>query len=139
MKSSDVRIGNIVVFGKDAGKGADWIPKIIGNPVVIDLNIFEEIQKDGWYEPIKLTKEILIKVFDFYEESIVQKIGWIVYKGDFRVFCIDSEMSFGKKSNGKRSFHICNIEYLHDLQNIWYLLNGKQELEIDIEKLKLCL
>lgn len=87
-------------------------------------------------DPILLTKEILLKC-GFTKNTVkLPLVNWIDFrKGNMVINISDRgfEVEFGSElfSIEERT-HILTIKYLHELQNIYYWLSGKKELEINL-------
>lgn len=127
LKAQELRIGNLVsILGKTR--------KLIGvtkwngrNETGLHYAEFKGVIpiKLVHLKPIPLTKEILLKlgfrgVDDFY-----------FYKkyGKHSELNIDLENYAGKGKSVKHDSHwICDIEFVHQLQNLWFAITG-EELE----------
>lgn len=103
-----------------------------GKSVIVDWLVIKHIQ-DGnrqcppydmslVYEPIKLTEELLLKCGFFYDcDSDTYKISDCTLQIDLSDFEIPEAIVFGES--------LRYIKYLHQMQNLYYALCGK-ELEI---------
>lgn len=120
MKANELRLGNIF--------------KVSGFPMYVEaifkdtvyLN-FEGNEGDVWEEnikdlvPIPLTEEILIKA-GFKEEYD----GWVFSK---TIFITKDDDGWHV---GNFGFFINSIQYLHQLQNLYFALTG-EEIKIELE------
>lgn len=126
MKTSELRIGNYVNVIDDNGKikGVDTISNIT-------LSGWETLLGYEGIKPIPLTEEGLLKC------------GYIkVGEGDFRlrvksvdIYGDNNESEFGVCFLGDGYFIVrhdnhglCYIKYLHQLQNLYFALTGKELL-----------
>ena len=110
---SDLRLGNIFLHGGKIEKIVDYI----------------SFTNTYHYEPIKLTPEILEQIatkFNGFDIAYFNDNFTIRHIGEFGWHTIDSL--------GRMDKH---VEYLHDLQNIYYYENNKRELPININTLKI--
>ena len=122
MEANEIRVGNWL------NDPRQYDPKFFPKT---DNGYFKATARDIQYadefEPIQLTEEILLKC-GFYKTGITElylltdtiKISWI--EEDPTVIEINSENIYS---------HIINCEFLHQLQNIYFILKG-QELEINL-------
>lgn len=115
INAHELRIGNIVLYkGKETYILLDDLVDITVSPEAIN-----------YYEPIPLTEELLLKcgVDNGYTIDIKCKRKKISFSWSYRVV-----------SSGKRYAFICkkypHIKYLHQLQNLYFVLTGK-ELFVD--------
>lgn len=114
MKTSEFRIGNIVEWNK--------------KPFTI-LSIFDyAVQNELWCKPINeihpipLTEEILLKHgFEKSSDIFYDEHNWIMIR------FIGNGLFFYQKGE----YDICKLQYLHQLQNLFFILTG-QELEIKL-------
>ena len=126
MKASELRIGNYTRLGDRIGK----VKSIFNTHFQVDdercISLGNSIQRN--FEPIPLTEEWLIKlgfVFDgitneYYDNvhndvfsgsiCIKKRHGNNKYKWEFRIGCID----------------IRDFNYVHQLQNLYFALTGKE-------------
>lgn len=77
-------------------------------------------------KPILLTPEVLVGWCGFERDTM----GWLGgdgYKKD--IFSLTPENN-GTRCLTRKDNVVCEINYLHELQNLWYVLN-KEELEIN--------
>ena len=138
MKSNELRIGNFVDLGSRIAKVID-----IGHQscTVADLEETQDTMED--YERTKgviLTDEWFIK-FGFYKDGEYWSRGIFDYKYCFRyrdwannwAFYQEYTDSVDSKDDGKKYPISFDIEYVHQLQNIWYSLLHEEITEKDYE------
>lgn len=80
-------------------------------------------QLNEFIKPIKLTEERLLQC-GFKED--LSRVSWHITSyviGEFEIYCIDGGESF--------KYNDVEIKYLHQLQNLYFVLTGK-ELEINL-------
>jgi hypothetical protein len=105
MKSNELRIGNLV---------NDYFREII---VDVNINVLKSIltNKRCLYKPILLTEEWLLK------------LGFHKYKGDnIDFFLNDFETSCNMDLLFWKGTQIKNINYVHQLQNLYFSLTGEE-------------
>ena len=112
MKASELRIENLFIE-----EYSSTIIKVIG----LEKNkiTFSGVFVDKWQaKPIALTEEWLIK-FGFYKNDELFTIEWNEFS--FSIFDFD---------NGKfainNSFNYVDINYVHQLQNLYFALTGEE-------------
>jgi hypothetical protein len=104
IKANELRLGNITKYGV-----------IMPNDI---LNIYQMAQADVnpvEYEPIQLTEEWLIKFgFENNGQGIYDLKGWLPY--------------LRKRKNNYQVYNVadCFIEYVHELQNLYFALTGEE-------------
>ena len=106
MKANELRVGNLVHAKKLS----------TGEQKVIEITINNIIYHSG-YSPIPLTEEILLKCG--FKDNCFNE--WIYVKhiiDDIYSVCINQNM-------------VCPIKYVHQLQNLYLSLTGK-ELKIEL-------
>lgn len=116
MTANELRIGNII---KDDRKAKDW--RFVTHRIISDLASNPNVEL---YHPVELTEEWLIK-FGFtghhgYEYFIdVDRKGKIcIIGGQFYVYSgLGTEQDYGFEPN---------IEYVHQLQNLYFALCGEE-------------
>lgn len=125
----ELRIGNYVKFLEESKF----------NILQVDLNDICNIESDieGVFEPIKLTKEWLIK-FGFKEilnpdtywnaERIYIYREYALFYDETKIYNLDSGDIYYDISYQYRNGHgiIKNIDYVHQLQNLYFALTGKE-------------
>ncbi len=109
----DLRIGNIVLLNDKP-------------TLICDYLSFTNTYK---YEPIKLTESILGQIgFENGNKELSNCDLWDKYwLKDFDIV----------KNNYYFEYNDVKIKYLHDLQNLYYYHNNKQELPININTLNI--
>lgn len=124
MESQELRIGN-------------WVNK---NGKHFEIEESKHIGLFFEYEPIELTEEILLKIPNIKEQEYNcvhgNLKGWsietenssldiVLFDGNFCLYTMTDDVYWGYVEN--------EINYLHDLQNVFYFKdNKKEELEIDL-------
>lgn len=137
MKANEFRIGNFVgtsffTVGKIISIQKDFVD--VDSDGIISSKIIDELK------PIKLTEDILLKCgfekkesegeIGLHFEYFLKKYVSIVFNyGAFHLVNIDIDCDdlWSYYNIGT------NITYLHQLQNLYFALNG-EELEIDLNK-----
>lgn len=141
MNKTDFRLGNLIIakYYDENGVEQETIAEISG--------ISEDaLLGDGWtymlttgletedyygMTPIQLTKEILHKVENMQTKN--GKYGTYFHVEPFShlvFFFIEDKLAVSKKED-KKIIWIQDIEYLHQLQNIFYILTN-QELNVQV-------
>jgi hypothetical protein len=125
MKVQELRIGNLVSFD-----GVTLIVESIdlgGYIGLTDIILFEQLDKDD-LKPINLTEEWLIKFgFKYKEAGEYKKSGYFLE-------IINQDQDTFIFANNKLQVSIytlsifidINIEYIHQLQNLYFALTGKE-------------
>jgi hypothetical protein len=125
MKSTELRIGNLVYPFKDTPK------KVLGVGANI-LVAFTDSQfldcEIHQIEPIPLTEEWLLKLgFE------ICYVGWFEirsrFDGDYDEFSYNintKEIHILQDSGRKYEVHLCNIQHVHQLQNLYFALTGEE-------------
>ena len=117
MDARELRIGNYVNFNNRLQEGQE--------PVIKSCDFAVIEKQPDWVEPIPLTEEWLVKLGFSYNPSfnnfIIDADGFDnsikFFEGHEWVY------SFDESSNG--CYHIAWIEYVHQLQNLFFALTGK--------------
>ena len=126
MQVEELRIGNYLYYRHIDGYMKEEIVKIcsINNEYLLD----KENCTLGYNElkPIPLTEEVLLKC-GFEKNNIHKDPSMYEYCIDYMPYIrtIDNSKTF------EISFYATRIEYLHQLQNLYFALTGK-ELEIKL-------
>lgn len=124
MNTTEFRIGNLI---QDAVSGHRLLVSELSEEnittTVIDRSKFP--LPDGWQmEPIPLTIEIFKRNLNLFGYS-----GYypdeVTYKISERLFILKNGW-FGVQVDGKQIILNYNINYLHQLQNIYFALTGKE-------------
>lgn len=129
MKAEELRIGNLLYY-----KGSQYVANvqlISGNHFDCRDNDMGCFTPNGSYEPIPLTEEWLVK-FGFAPcregSTVLQKV--IAYS-DESYPCTLQVSGSGIQICRSGIGAICpNIEYVHQLQNLYFALTG-EELEVN--------
>ena len=107
MKSTDLRIGNKFQFPVN-GKTEYWdIISISKDEVYFSQN--EDYNHFLNLQPIPLTEEILLKLDKNNEFLMIDKVGFIIFKNGYAY-----------------QFIFADYPCLHQLQNLYYALTGKE-------------
>ncbi len=133
MKAEELRIGNLVL--RATGWDKNGVPFFSDNLYMVDnissfsigIHDFPEFQgcneipiKD--LEPILLTEDWLIKFGFEIKENVLIKEGFRIFRG----YWDSIDLNQGSEYSGVA---IQKIKTVHELQNIYYILTGK-ELEL---------
>lgn len=115
MKATDLRIGNYVNLNDGEGF----------HPVIVDLKILERLLSGDWeFEPITITEEWLIKF------GLKRKEDELFYlKEEYHPVLIESDtthvvLDFREENNYVYIKH--DLQYVHLLQNLYFVLNDKE-------------
>lgn len=135
LECADLRIGNLIDYFGDIIK-VDVIDCFDGKERVGGKTKDGErvCDKPTYFEPIELTEELLERLFD---KPRINGHKFVIYTLPIPTSGI--EIQDRRKSPLptpticilKFGVHVCDIEYLHQLQNMYYLLIGK-ELEVSL-------
>lgn len=136
MKANELRIGNLVDLGNRIAKVIE-----IGHLscVVVDLEETQDTIEDyKRTKPISLTEEFLLK-FGFepinkHDNAFITYADWThnyflqldVRKADNKYLILDNSF------DDLRAFSMVDIEYVHQLQNLYFALTG-EELTFKLE------
>lgn len=112
MKATELRIGNYVYPGED---------EFEDNAFVVDAGDILACRKGTYkYKPIPLTEEWLVK-FGFKQCG-----EWFILNGflhqNIAISIIHRKTTFGDNEE----YEIENIKYVHQLQNLYFALTGKE-------------
>lgn len=121
MEAKELRLGNYIECFKKYAKGIHTVDLSTFSNV-----IYDEEEKNNLFKPIPLTEEWLVK-FGFekvYESSFRVKYD---YMRDFR-FGYDVNKALKNTPEGVsfRGDNYTNIKHVHQLQNLYYALTGKE-------------
>jgi hypothetical protein len=121
MEANELRIGNIINYSNK--KYTYWVDELIGQTDIVTKETYNMVHSGELmeYEPIPLTEEWLVKL-------------------DFAVFLIKKKYTiickFGEPNNRinatKNGFYYkvyngtIKINYVHQLQNLYFALTGKE-------------
>lgn len=114
MRIEDLRVGNYVYSGN-----------ILTQIDSID-NELTELINNGWFKPIPLTEDILLKC-GFKKEKVSSYGGADMWQG-MGAYSYNGEWIF---SGDYRCLHLVGyfntqINYLHQLQNLYFALTGEE-------------
>ena len=126
MKASELRIGNLI--------NHRGYPKHVNKAI---LYKFDDMESD-YFTPILLTEEWLLK-FGFVEEGSEEGEDGALEFGDFDgddLYMIyfpktgryvdETGFSFIKEGIGRLDLYLEDIKYVHQLQNLYFTLAGKE-------------
>jgi hypothetical protein len=123
MTAKELRIGNWVMeFRGVDDNGPEW------KQYEATISTIERlIKKDDRIEPIPLTGEWLIR-FGFKEEYHEPEIVFVksMGYGAAYYFSLYHNTMFKDIPAGCNEFHISEIEYVHQLQNLYFALTGEE-------------
>lgn len=130
MTAQELRIGNHVVID-DELLSVTAISDIGDVHVIQPFDDHDQIASIDWIKPIPLTPAVLEACGFEYEKK---NIKWKINKNTGLEFAWGEDFGtqFGYSTCRRNVSH---INFLHQLQNIYYLFTD-QEFQIDIEKLK---
>jgi hypothetical protein len=117
MKASELRIGNWI-YNTTTKEKVQVYPMMI--------NQLSKLEDKHNYKPIELTEEILLKC------GFVKQMEWtycIDLKGNLKLVYYIGEK--GWSIGNKNYSDFSNLKHLHQLQNLYFCLCGK-ELEINL-------
>lgn len=127
MEVNELRIGNYVRYDNSFIKVTTIAVDFNNNPIII-------AHTDSWtwssnqmhIQPIELTEEIFIKCGFEYDKFLIihSKLGGIYLSEPFR----EADYFLIKSNSGDK---ISSIKYLHQLQNLFFILTG-EELQINL-------
>ena len=121
IRANEIRLGNKLSYTED-GRSICTVFAVEGNEIGV-----EDLESPTWENesnlyPIPLTTEVLSRCLLFGKNN--KDYPYKLFKGSLRM------------RNGQYfwKYHMMVIElpYLHDLQNLYYILSNKRELEINL-------
>lgn len=123
MNANELRIGNLIHY--KSGQAVDeWT--VVEELSLTDLHEVNDIRISS-FSPIPLSEAWLVK-FGFdniggcYNLSRLKELGHIF--GDFAVSKYDDTQM--RVWRGDRYIGICHIQYVHQLQNLYFALTGEE-------------
>lgn len=149
MEVSELRIGNLVKI--KTSNDAAFYPVYAIDGMGLKVVLGGCRQCEGWKDekllkPIPITEELLLKygfkwnkIYNAYEHEDMYVLIGINTGESYWKINISNSIPFDKEYdnklylNSEMEYHVSDkpIEYLHQLQNIYYFLTGK-ELEVTI-------
>lgn len=126
---SELRIGNYLVKYGEIVKIVE-----IGIKHKVDTNYYLRCEKDNcgyWidqFKPIPLTEEIVCNIKDIIKKN---ENTYILPNG-LHIEFLFPEPTLRKPTSSETSVFLCDVEYLHELQNAYYWLSDKKELNIKL-------
>jgi hypothetical protein len=136
LKCTDLRIGNYVNIEGDVVK----VKEIYEKSIHYANSEYESFATEDFIQPIELTEEILVKI------GFEVRKGYFNYSkvfGDDGDYCDSIYIYYCPRLNHFKFTHnivdkldlqtmdLYNIKYIHQLQNSFFLLTGK-ELEVEL-------
>ena len=123
MKANELRIGNWAHFDNRMGMSYDYqVTPQYFRQLGFDLSDNLDLELNGFHTPIPLTPEVLEKC------NATKNHRYNTYM--FEQFCVHEENGEFHLMNNEYSnascYHICNVKYLHQLQNQIFSLSGKE-------------
>ncbi|MFZ1786683.1 MAG: hypothetical protein WAT92_00165 [Saprospiraceae bacterium] len=106
IQANELRTGNIVKYAENVDRFAGKETKIV------DIIIGET----DIYEPILITEEWLLK-FGFFR--VMKKDNYITYSNGRKKISIYPDFAIMRNHN-------VSLKYIHQLQNLYYALTGKE-------------
>ena len=125
MKTNELRIGNYVNIEGDVVK----VKEIYEKGIHYTSDEYESYATEDFIQPIELTEEILVKIgFEKFVKSFRMELS-----GCRLDYFIDKTLYIYKKHTNCCLIKDLEIkcEYIHQLQNSFFLLTGK-ELEVEL-------
>lgn len=125
MKANELRIGNLLYYGKD-------LIKVSASDFAV-FELYESKGQDHPYKPILITEEWLLK-FGFEIDEDCDLIYNYPYKASWITVCLGDNFHVGivkDKSHIALMDAFTHIQYVHQLQNLYFALT---EEELTIEK-----
>lgn len=111
MTLNEIRVGNYAIWNNE-------IKRIGLDTFAYESDTYGNFES---YKPIKLTNEWLVKLgfeWDIFYQGWTDG-NWVLTEGDKNQFRI----SYGKR---KHDILLWNIKYVHQLQNLYFALCGKE-------------
>lgn len=136
LKCTDLRIGNYVNIEGDVVK----VKEIYEKSIHYANGEYESYATEDFIHPIKLTEEVLLKI------GFEDRKGYFNYSrvfGDENNYCDSIHIYYCPqlkhfkfthdkvKADELQRMDLYNIQFLHQLQNTYYLLTN-EELEVDL-------
>lgn len=129
MKTNELRIGNYLKYDDEIIQVSNLCKNYVKFYDKEDLLIGDNPE---YFEPIELTEEVLVSLFG---KPRTNGNKFDIYNIPIRGLEIQDRRKSALPTPTicivKFGVHICNIKYLHQLQNVYYLLIGK-ELEVSL-------
>ena len=123
--ASELRIGNLVIIKRYISMNTNGEEKF----ELIETTVnFENIQWKKCIQPIPLTEEWLVK-FGFEEKEDLNSKDYpfahsIFTKSSKSILC--NEFKIGGNQNGFHFYSMVYINYVHQLQNLYFALTGEE-------------
>lgn len=126
MKAEELRLNNWVLsLGKDGIWYNSKISKIEVQNIIVGVGFKRKLK------PIPLSEDILLKCG--FEKKVLDRYSYCELLVKNTKFITDDKgkVRIGISGPGQFEYFLLEIEYLHQLQNLYYSLTG-QELNIDL-------
>lgn len=146
MKPADFRIGNIITDENGfemyvVGIGEDWLTADFeGN----QGDVWEFDFKTSFPKPIKLTEKVSEEMLGFKRNDVGDLILEIDCSKFLGFFAFNKSLSYLSNGDGKVNLftnpdetYLLSVDYLHEIQNIYWCLCGKEIYKLTNEELKL--
>lgn len=128
MKANELRLGNIIMFDnllspkKELIVNAGFFSALAAGRMRSELKPDEEL--NFYHKPIELTKEWLLKLSFKQQYLMGSPINYFI-KNNLVYSIVERQVELDKPNE-----FLCKIEFVHELQNLYYAIY-KEELEID--------
>jgi hypothetical protein len=119
VKANELRIGNLI---EKENIVFDYVGGCKNIPIKIEVTLSNilEISNSNMFTPITLTPEILEKNCGFH------KVGWYWVREGFDLEVVQNNNGFNLSINGNEYDLSTIFYYVHQLQNIYFALTGKE-------------
>ena len=134
MKATELRIGNLIEYkiqDELDERKERWELNQVDAFDLQDLTWLESNQEDSDFRPIKITEEWILK-FGFEDITGVDYILHIDV--DFKLILIPADAFYPQIDKaddvGWSSISLNKIEYIHQLQNLYFTLTGEELTQV---------
>ena len=134
MKATELRIGNLIEYKieDELDEIKEWWElNTVDAFDLQDLTWLDSNPEDAYFRPIKITEEWLLK-FGFENITGVDYILHIDV--DFKLILIPADAFYPQIDKaddiGWSSISLNKIEYIHQLQNLYFALTGKELAQV---------
>ena len=131
MKATELRIGNLIEYKIEdkLDERKEWWE--VSKVDFQDLTWLDSNPEDAYFRPIKITEEWLLK-FGFEDITGVDYILHIDV--DFKLILIPADAFYPQIDKaddvGWGSISLNKIEYIHQLQNLYFTLTGEELTQV---------
>jgi hypothetical protein len=123
MKTNELRIGNYL----NGKRGHVVVSEIIRNNSVKIYDNTSSFYVGICLTPIEITKEWLLKLgFEYSNFYNNYKIKAGEYFNSVRYDDEDCEWCYNNDSSDAGCYYVTSIKYIHELQNLYFALNGEE-------------